>query len=124
GFGYVKNLQARKQATIQINLLQLALESYKADTGEYPLHAVANGKNGTAEIFDELFPANASDKPYLAELDPDNDSQGWLQGATGRSLKIYDPWGTEYFYRTNDPSNPNRSFAANPDFDLWSAGPD
>ncbi|BCX50118.1 type II secretory pathway, pseudopilin PulG [Haloferula helveola] len=124
GFNFVKAKQAREQAKVQIGLLQLALEEYKADNGAYPVNAVSNGKNGTSEVYDALYPQNADDKVYLSELNPDNDGQGWLAGQTGRSLKIYDPWGTEYFYRTNNPARPNRSFAANPDFDLWSAGPD
>lgn len=122
GFNFVKAKQAREQAKVQIGMLQLALESYKADTGEYPENARSGGNRGTATIYRELYPGG-NQKVYLPELNPDNDTQGWLQGQTGTGLTIYDPWGNEYYYRTNRASN-DRIYAANPDFDLWSAGPD
>jgi general secretion pathway protein G len=126
GLGYVNQKQAREQTKVQIGLLQMALEEYKADTGEYPVHAVQSGENGTPEIYDALYPFEADAEVYLSELDPENDSQGWLQGqeTQGGGLTIYDPWGGEYRYRTNNPNSSGESIAANPDFDLWSAGPD
>ena len=126
GFKMVKQKQRTQQGKIQVHLLQMALEDYATDHGEYPFHAEQSGKGGTDEIFNALYPTVASDeKVYLAELDPDNDTQDWLQGQNGtENLTIYDPWGNEYYYRTNDPENPDVTTAANPDFDLWSAGPD
>lgn len=125
GFAFVNQTQAKKQAAIQIGLLQLALEDYKSDNGEYPVARSSTGAGQTGKIFSALFPANLNDKTYLPELDPENDSQGWLNGQTsGTNLRIFDPWGTEYNYRTNDPSRPTRTYSANPDFDLWSSGPD
>ena len=122
GFGFINQKQAREQTKIQIGLLKMALEDYKADMGEYPEHAVASGKGGTPEIYKALYPNNPENpnaKVYLSELNPENDQQNWLDehkdGTAG--LEIKDPWGKEYFYRTNPAS-------ANPKFDLWSAGPD
>ena len=124
GFNYANQKQARSKAKLQIELLQNALEEYKMDTGGYPVHPVSNGKNGTAKVYKALYPTSLSEKVYLADLNPDSDKQGWLAGQTGTNLKLYDPWGTEYFFRTNNPAQPDRSIASNPDFDLWSAGPD
>ena len=125
GFAFVNQRQAKSQAKIQIGLLQLALEDYKSDNGEYPIGRSSTGTGQTGNIYEALFPSNSNEKVYLAELDPKNDSQGWLGGQTsGTQLTIYDPWGTEYYYRCNDPARPTRSYSANPDFDLWSAGPD
>lgn len=127
GFKVVKEKQRREQARVQVNLIQMSLESYATDHGEYPPNPEQNAKNGTDEIFNALFgdPLQEGTNIYLAELDPENDTQDWLQGQNGtQNLTIYDPWGTEFFYRTNDPENPDQVIAANPDFDLWSAGPD
>ena len=124
GFNYVKAKQAREQAKVQVGLLQLALEDYKADTGFYPENPRRTGTNGTEEIYDALYPQEDDAKVYLPELNPENDSQGWLAGATGPgALKIYDPWGNEYRYRTNQAGS-DTIYASNPDFELWSVGPD
>jgi hypothetical protein len=53
---------------------------------------------------------------YLSELDPINDTQKWIDG-TGATSTIQDPWGQEYRYRRG-------TGAMNPDYDLWSTGPD
>lgn len=125
GFNFVKAKQARSQAEIQLKLLENALVAYHADNGEYPPNPQANGEDGTQRIYEALYPTSENEKTYLPELNPENDSQGWLQGqTTGPNLMIYDPWGNEFRYRTNDPDNPDSIIASNPDFDLWSAGPD
>jgi prepilin-type N-terminal cleavage/methylation domain-containing protein len=126
GFAFVKDKQARSQAEIQVKLLENALVAYHADNGEYPLYPRADAKGGTSRIFNALYPATAGEKVYLTELNPKNDTQGWLEGQTGTAgLKIYDPWGNEYYYRTSNPTKPDSVFSSNhPDFDLWSAGPD
>ncbi|GAA5483747.1 hypothetical protein Hsar01_02981 [Haloferula sargassicola] len=128
GWRVVGENQRRSQARVQLGLLESALEDYAADHGgEYPLYPEPTAKGGTAEIFDALFaePAREGSPVYLAELAPDNDTQGWLNGQTGRQgLSIFDPWGGEFIYRTQDPSNPDQPIASNPGFDLWSSGPD
>lgn len=125
GMGYVQQKQAREQAKVQIGMLQMALEEYKADTGQYPGEDPdAQGQVGIQAVHAALFPTleqqQQGARVYLADLDPLNDNQGWLggqqrQGAAG--LQIFDPWGSPYEYRVG----PN---AINPDFDLWSRGPD
>jgi len=123
GFAFVSQKQAKNQAEIQIGLLSLALEDYKSDNGVYPEGRSTTGTGGTDEIYEALFPSNSSEKVYLPQLDPKNDAQGWLGGQTsGTSLTIYDPWGSEYRYRCYERRG--RLYHANPDFDLWSAGPD
>jgi type II secretory pathway pseudopilin PulG len=123
GFAFVSQKQAREQAKVQIGLLQLALEDYRSDFGEYPPAPSGNGNRQTNKIYEVLYPRNVNAKVYLPQLDPQNDAQGWLNGQTsGNNLRIYDPWGEEYRYRT--PGDSGGSFSVNPDFDLWSAGPD
>lgn len=127
GFNYVKGKQAREQAKIQIQLLQLALEDFKAENGYYPQgtrsrpdrnRTRSNGQRATGYIIEHLYPSQAEVssgeyKMYLPELDP-NGGQGWTDDSLD---EILDPWGSEYYYRVGD-------VAANPDYDLWSAGPD
>ncbi|MCH7224618.1 hypothetical protein [Haloferula sp. A504] len=124
GFNYVKAKQAREQAALQVSLLKNALVVYKAATGGVPVHAVTDGRAGTEKIHAALHPAPGGGRVFLPDLDPARDPQGWLAGATGPGPhKIYDPWGREFHYRSNRPGR-SAVFAKNPDFDLWSAGPD
>lgn len=65
------------------------------------------------------------DQPiYLAELDPETNTQGWISG-TGADAYIIDPWGNPYAYRSAVQAN-GAYFepTQNPDFDLWSYGKD
>lgn len=124
GFNYVKAKQARAQARLQVSLLKNALAVYKADTGRVPEHAVIDGKSGTQKLHAALFPGAAGARIYVPELDPASDPHGWLAGKTGPlPLKIYDPWGNDFHYRSNAVGVPG-VIATHPDFDLWSAGPD
>ncbi|MEM1084731.1 MAG: type II secretion system protein GspG [Verrucomicrobiota bacterium] len=122
---YVNQKQAISQANIQLNLLENALEDYYSENGEYPSNPNSRGERGTNKVLQALFPINVNDKVYLTELDPKNDTQGWLSGDNLRTATILDPWGKEYYYRTNRVTA-TRTFinAANPGYDLWSAGPD
>lgn len=121
---YAKDKQVREQAKVQIALLGTALEEYKLDNGSYPGEASDTPLDGTRmtnEIYKALYWDGASDpdggkKIYLADLDPENNKQGWITG-TGESAIITDPWGNEFRYRKG-------SNAQNPDFDLWSVGKD
>ena len=122
GYSYVTRKQADSQAAIQISLLSKALEEYKLDNGEFP----ATGKS--IVLFEALY-KNGIDNPndskiYLAELDPINNRQGWIEG-TGSNIKIIDPFGNEYIYRRGvDASGNPDNEAKNPDFDLVSKGKD
>lgn len=123
--GFVSQMQAKKQAEVQLGLLELALEDYYSENGEYPANARTDGSGGTDDIYKALFPADEDSKIYLSELDPENDTQGWLSGS-GSNYEILDPWGSPFRYRTNRVlSNGSlRVYAANPGFDIWSCGPD
>jgi prepilin-type N-terminal cleavage/methylation domain-containing protein len=133
GTSFVKNKQANETAKVQIQLLSAALEQYKMDNGTYPTGATG-GKRDTKILYRALYwdsddngagpDTDRQQKIYLSELDPDNNKQGWTDGARAEVI-LLDPWGNEYYFRSgkmNDGSaNPE---AINPDFDLWSAGPD
>lgn len=119
GFKFILTKQANAQAAIQIKLLEKAIEEYKLDNGEYPPQGT-----GSNSLYTELYYNGAQEPPvndskiYLAELDPENNKQGWTQG-TGAGVTIVDPWGRQFIYRTS--SDPD---AVNPDFDIVSMGKD
>ena len=128
--GYVNDKQARSKAKVQIDLLSKALEDYKMDNGTYP--ATTNSPTPVAAntnlLYKKLYEEGAADpinkKIYLAELDPDNNKQGWILKVSGTPT-IIDPWGNHYRYRTAKNSTGADNLATqNPDFDLWSAGKD
>lgn len=131
--GYVNDKKARSLAEVQIALLADGLEKYKVANGEFPTGA--NAKAGDSNyLFRALYwdtdndgqPIEADDdqETYVSELDPKNNKQGWIDGDRA-SARILDPWGKEYYFRSGKldggATNPD---ARNPDFDLWSAGPD
>lgn len=128
GYKFVSERQAKEKAKVQLGLLQVAIEDFHSETGMYPGEErtdrdawTEDGKTGTKVLTKYLFPTSRSEKVYLVELDPDNDQQGWREGAL-----IVDPWGNPYRYRANRPL-PNgrvRVYAANPGYDIWSSGPD
>ncbi|WP_035600868.1 type II secretion system protein GspG [Haloferula sp. BvORR071] len=126
----IRGKQARDTALVQINLLAHALADYNLENRTYPTNADPEGAKGDEVLYKALFydgfEAKENDQKggariYLAELDPQNNTKGgqaWIQG-TGAQAKIVDPWGNPYRYRSGDSSA-----AKNPDFDIWSAGPD
>jgi len=131
--GYVKDKQAREQARVQIALLANGLEQYKVDNGAFPVGA--NAQVGDSNILyralywdtdndGEAVEADKDQPTYVGELDPKNNKQKWIEGERA-GARIVDPWGKEYYFRSGklDNGSPNPS-ARNPDFDLWSAGPD
>ena len=134
GMGYVKEKEARSKARVQIDLLANAMEEYKQDFGTYPLGATA-AKGDTNILFRALYwdsddngsgpDADLEQKIYLADLDPTLNKQGWVPDNQKAQTKIRDPWGNEYYFRSgktaDGKTNPG---AVNPDFDIWSAGPD
>lgn len=133
GTSFVKTKQARSTAEVQIKLLSQALDQYKSDFGSYPTGAMGQSRDSKI-LYRSLYwdsddngagaDTDTNQKIYLSELDPDNNKQGWTDG-TRAEVIILDPWGNEYRFRSgkmNDgKANPT---AINPDFDLWSAGPD
>jgi general secretion pathway protein G len=116
GYSYITRKQADEKARIQISLLEKAIEEYKLDNGEYP------AATDTAGLYEALYGNGLGADPvgriYLAELDPENDRQGWIKQGGG-TVTIVDPYGLEYIYRRGDDPE-----AKNPDFDLASKGKD
>ncbi len=130
---YVKQKRALSEAKVQVNLLSNAIDQYKIDIGYYPPGG-SGGKGDSKILYRALFWDSNADgagpdtdsvqKIYLSELDPKSNKIGWTVGDKSE-VTIHDPWGNEYRYRAgkleDGSANPK---AVNPDFDLWSSGPD
>jgi general secretion pathway protein G len=98
---------AIKTAESQVALIAGALERYESVHGSYP---VGEGSN---LLYRALYwdAAQGEGTVFL-----ENFSGGeWIKGR-GAGAKVIDPWVREYGYRCVGEKNP--------DFDLWSAGPD
>jgi type II secretory pathway pseudopilin PulG len=124
GLSYFNRKQAESKARMQIKLLANALEDYKSDNGEYPLATQQEGKNQTEILWRKLYEEGAKDESktirvYLGQLAPNTNNQRWLM-RKGASYMIVDPFGFEFRYRRTE----NGVGMKNPDFDLWSVGPD
>lgn len=123
---YVNQKNAREKARVQIKLMENALELYNSDNRSYPPSPDPAGEKGDEVLFKYLYydgfmARDDGGVVYLGELDPENNAksgQAWIQGL-GEQARIVDPWGFFYRYRSGDSSE-----AVNPDFDLWSVGPD
>lgn len=141
GAGYAQNKAARDRAAAEIAAISVALESYKADNGEYPIsdptgaitgtppQTLGSRKtNGTAPntdapttyvssstvLFKSISNPPTSMKIYF-ESKPDIRSTG--TAALSASTHFIDPFGNPYGYAVPNSKGDN---TYNPTFDLWS----
>jgi type II secretion system protein G len=98
--GSVQKKGARSRAEAEIAALEAALESFKADNGDYPSNSLA----GSANLVSALMPTNGG-KVYFEFKTKYTNSGGWV-----------DPFGFNYNYLyTNGSSNNGTN-----NYDLWS----
>ncbi|WP_193211592.1 type II secretion system protein GspG [Luteolibacter marinus] len=124
--GFINQKSARDKAKVQIKLLEKALEDYQADNRSLPPSPDSNGERGDEVLYKYLYydgfeTRDSGGVVYLGDLDPENNTksgQAWIQGKDAQA-RIVDPYGNPYHYRSGDSPA-----AVNPDFDIWSAGPD
>lgn len=138
GLGFMQRNQAVQKCRAQMGMLSTALEEYKLDFGVYPVadDTGAAGDQGSNVLFRALYwdsdnngnvvGSDPAQRVYLAELDPASTKQGWSSNPVASANNtIIDPWSSNYRYRSGTNAtgtvNPN---CINPDFDLWSNGPD
>ena len=98
--GSVQKKGARSRTEAEIAALGAALESYKADNGDYPSNSLANN---SAALVTTLMPS--SGKVYYEFKTKSLTNNNFL-----------DPFGSSYNYRY--PGLPNQSGTNN--YDLWS----
>jgi general secretion pathway protein G len=103
--GSVQKKGARSRAEAEIKAVEAALESYKADNGDYPSNSLA----GSSNLVSALMPTNGG-KVYFEFKSKYIDTNGWR-----------DPFGNSYYnyiYTNGSPNNgPNN-------YDLWSTATD
>ncbi|MFZ4683639.1 MAG: type II secretion system protein [Terrimicrobiaceae bacterium] len=108
--GFIQKKAARSRAETEIAALSAALESYKADNGDYPTGTSANGNN-----------APGSNAFLRTNLSPPSPGKVYFEFSKnmGTNLvngNITDPFGENYGYQY--PGDPNRN--GTNFFDLWS----
>lgn len=106
--GYVQEKGARARAEAEIQAISAALESYKADNGDYVTQA--NNLDATA---------SGNNRTFLTNLCPVSGGKVYLEvtkGMTNAAGNLVDPFGNAYGYQY--PGDVNRS--GSNFFDLWS----
>lgn len=135
--GWIQRTTAEREARVQLQLLQSRIEAYVAETGGAPdgcdesgllvyrmLYGDGLGPDGVAGTADDEQPDGVPDagaRVFLADLDPSANPMGLteVRGAPPLPTRLLDPFGNPWQYRRNKPG-----MSVNPDFDLWSMGPD
>jgi general secretion pathway protein G len=104
--GYVQKKGATSRAEAEIAALSAALESYKADMGDYPAWTNNPGATNMVVLTNLMPPLGATNNKVYFEFNK----------SMTNALGIVDPFGTTYGYQY--PGASNRSGANF--FDLWS----
>jgi len=123
--GYVQKKAARSRAEAEIAALSAALESYKADMGDYPAGTNGNPNTrtwtGTANAFLRAALAPSAGKVYFEFSKGMGTNSTTLSSETNQA--ILDPFGEGYgYYYTNSSAGvPNAGIRSGTNFfDLWS----
>lgn len=100
--GSVQKKGARSRAESEIAAVAAALESYKADNGDYPINSTAGS---SLALVTNLMPPPGSGKVYFEFKPKFTNSAGWI-----------DPFGYNYnyIYTNGSPNNGTNNY------DLWS----
>ena len=135
--GYVQKKGARSRTEAEIAALSAALESYKADNGEYPRDPTSTDTVDARAPYDGTRYQAASLFLYekLSATNPDHsvipNAKSYfafkpnMLSPRDQSLNttaIVDPFGNSYGYSTARAANPTGNPGYNPTFDLWSTG--
>ena len=122
----VNRKKADKTASVQLKLIENAIENYNSDNRSYPPNPDPMGERGDEVLYKYLYydgfeTRDTGGVVYMPEFDPENNAksgQQWMQGL-GAEARVVDPWGQFWLYRSADSTG-----AQNPDFDIWSKGVD
>jgi general secretion pathway protein G len=110
--GYVQKKAARSRAEAEIAALSAALESYKADMGDYP--AGTNSAPDTSNAFVRAALAPSTGKVYFEF----SKGMGTNTNMSETNQSILDPFGEGYGYQyPGDATRSGTNF-----YDLWSRG--
>jgi type II secretory pathway pseudopilin PulG len=145
GAGFAQQKAARDRASAEIAALSVALESYKADNGEYPRDSSTDALNAVTTIALASNNATATGaslclyKALSGDMDAsrgksDGDERRYMEfkadmlaPANGTTVSyLVDPFGNPYGYSTKYAADVASGAATpggyNPTFDLWSSG--
>ncbi len=140
---FVQRRAAVDRAKTHLALFNLKITEYKNDAGGFlpptseedvearsgiiiykMLYGDGIGADGIAGTADDGALDGRPDEGavvYLADLDPNNNNQNLINKRGGEvPVELVDPWGNPWRFR-NQKGDPSQE---NPDFDLWSLGPD
>jgi general secretion pathway protein G len=105
--GFVQKKSARSRAEAEIAALGAALESYKADNGDYPL-----GSSSVVLLTNLMPPSSVGGKVYFEFKSKETNASG-----------VLDPFGNPYCYFYNTNASSTLPFSTNNgtnNYDLWS----
>jgi prepilin-type N-terminal cleavage/methylation domain-containing protein len=118
--GYIQKRSARARTEAEIAAMAAALESYKADNGDYPVGAAGDPSNtaiptGNIFLYSNLQPNTG--KVYFEF------TKSMLQ-ASGATTNVVDAFGEGfgYYYQTNASNIPAGKMNGVGFYDLWSRG--
>ena len=117
--GYVQKKAARNRAEVEIAALAAALESYKADMGDYPADTNTNVSTGTNRFLRSALAPNGTNSLNTLNRVYFEFSKGMGTSTTLSSdtnQNVLDPFGNRYGYQY--PGSSDRS--GSNFFDLWS----
>ncbi|MBK1832994.1 prepilin-type N-terminal cleavage/methylation domain-containing protein [Roseibacillus ishigakijimensis] len=119
----MKNAKVQK-ANTQVKLFENKLQEYEVDNGEFP--PGDGSERSSISLYQTLYENGIQNgtKVYMPELDPDSSDQ--FKRKIEKDGTILDPfkYKNPYYYLRGIDENGNEvGNAFNPDFDLWSLGP-
>ena len=139
---FVNRKAAVSKATTQLELFNTQITNYQIDAGYYPttteqdpeaksgliiyrmLYCDGVGPDGIVGTGDDGALDGRPDEgltPYLPDMDPNTNPRNLIdKKGTPLPVSVVDPWGNAWRYRNQKGANDQQ----NPDFDLWSLGPD
>lgn len=141
--GFAQRKAAVTKAKTQLELFQAKLDEYAQDAQGFPdvhskdglmLYRMLFGDGvgpdliaGTPDDAEFDGQPDESARTYLPDFDPSANQQKMLKFRPGTAklpnrvpIEVVDPWGNPWQYRSGQKGLEQR----NPDFDLWSRGPD
>lgn len=112
-----------EKARVQVKLFENKLQEYEADNGEFP---VGDGSDrSSVSLYRALYEDGILNdrKVYMPELDPDSSDQFKRKIDNGLILDPFKHKKPYFYLRGVDENGEQAGDAFNPDFDIWSLGP-
>lgn len=142
--GGMKKTALKRKCETQIKAVELALEMFRRENGEYPKNendpesdpeagaavlyqALSGDGNDLLDFFGEGTPSSgkigSTQDFYMDDLDPEADSQGMIDKDSNGQYILTDPWREPYRYlRFRDAEERKEKQRQAATFDLWSIG--